>query len=267
MTAERSGPRGRPPGPPIEFSKYQGLGNDFVVIFVEDVTPELARFVCDRHFGIGADGVIRILPSSNPDFDFHFRLFNSDGGPAEVSGNGLRCVGKFLHEAGLWSQPKVRVEAGGQVKVVEVSVAGGEVESVRVDMGVPEVQGPIDLYERTWHRVVTGNPHAVTMVEDIEAAPVTELGPMVETHEAFPNRTNVEFVQLEGPESVAVRFWERGVGLTLASGSGSTAAVVAAGLDRATVRTLGGDLVVERGPDGHLHQTGPAAHVFDGALP
>src|SRR5207302_7264383 len=88
--------------------------NDFILIFVEDVTPELARFMCDRHFGIGADGVIRILPASNPDYDFHFRLFNSDGGPAEVSGNGLRCVGRFLHEAGLWSQPRIKVETGGQ---------------------------------------------------------------------------------------------------------------------------------------------------------
>ena len=131
----------RPPGPPLEFSKFEGLGNDFIIIFVEDVTPELARFMCDRHFGIGADGVIRILPSSNPDYDFHFRLFNSDGGQAEVSGNGLRCVGRFLHEAGLWSQPRIKVETGGQVKVIEVTVAGGEVSSVRVDMGPAEVQG------------------------------------------------------------------------------------------------------------------------------
>ncbi len=266
MTAE-GGPPQRPPGPPLEFSKYQGAGNDFVLIFVEDVTPELARFVCDRHFGIGADGVIRLIPSSNPDFDFHFRLFNADGGPAEVSGNGLRCVGRFLHEAGLWSQPKVRVESGGQVKVIEVNVADGEVRTVRVDMGVPQLQGTVELFDRTWHKVVTGNPHAVTMVDDIEAAPVTALGPLVETHESFPNRTNVEFVLVEGPDALSVRFWERGVGLTLASGSGSTAAVVAAGLEKATVHTLGGDLVVERGPDGHLFQTGPVTHVFDGALP
>ena len=156
----------RPPGPPLEFSKYEGLGNDFILVFVEDVTPELARFMCDRHFGIGADGVIRLVPASNPDYDFHFRLFNSDGGQAEVSGNGLRCVGRFLHEAGLWSQPRIKVETGGQVKVIEVSVAGGEVSSVRVDMGPAEVQGTVDLFDRTWHKVVTGNPHAVTMVED-----------------------------------------------------------------------------------------------------
>ncbi len=257
----------RPPGPPLEFSKYEGLGNDFIVIFVEDMTPELARFMCDRHFGIGADGVIRILPASNPDYDFHFRLFNADGGPAEVSGNGLRCVGRFLHEAGLWSQPRVKVETGGQVKVIEVSVSGGEVAEVRVDMGVPEQQGTVELFGRTWHKVVTGNPHAVTIVDDIESAPVTELGPQVETHESFPNRTNVEFCKIEGPDAVSVRFWERGVGLTLASGSGSTAAVAVAGLDKATVRTLGGDLLVEKGPDGHFYQSGPARHIFDGALP
>lgn len=257
----------RPEGPPIEFSKYEALGNDFVIIFVEDVTPELARFVCDRHFGIGADGVIRLLPASNPDYDFHFRLFNADGGQAEVSGNGLRCVGRFLHEAGLWSQPRVRVESGGQVKVIEVTVSGGEVEGVRVDMGTAEDQGTVELFGRTWRRVVTGNPHAVTMVDDIDAAPVADLGPQVERHEAFPARTNVEFCQVEGPDTIAVRFWERGVGITLASGSGSTAAVVAAGLDKATVRTLGGDLLVEKGPDGHLYQSGPAKHVFDGALP
>ncbi|HEU5003477.1 MAG TPA: diaminopimelate epimerase [Actinomycetota bacterium] len=257
----------RPKGPPIEFSKYQGLGNDFIIIFIEDVTPELARFACDRHFGIGADGIIRLVPSSSPEIDFHFRLFNADGGVAEVSGNGLRCVGRFLHEAGLWSQPRIRVECGGDIKVVEIAVAEGEVASVRVDMGVPQLQGTVELFDRTWHKVATGNPHAVTIVEDLAVVPILELGPQVETHDHFPNRTNVEFVQVEGDDALAVRFWERGVGVTLASGSGSTAAVAAAGLDRATVRTLGGDLVVERGEDGHLYQTGPAAHVYDGALP
>lgn len=257
----------RPPGPPIEFSKYQGLGNDFIIVFVEDVTPDLARFMCDRHFGIGADGVIRVIPASNPDFDFHFRLFNADGGPAEVSGNGVRCVSLFLHEAGLWAPPKARVETGGgQVKVAEISVVDGVAE-VRVDMGVAERQGSVDLFGRTWHKVLTGNPHAVTLLESIEGAPVDELGPQVEVHTEFPNRTNVEFVVVDGPDEVTVRFWERGVGPTLASGSGSTASVVAAGLEKATVHTLGGDLVVEVAPDGHCTQTGPAAHVYDGALP
>lgn len=261
-----SAPPARPPGPPLEFSKYQGLGNDFILVFVEDVTPELARFMCDRHFGIGADGVIRVLPASNPDFDFHFRLFNADGGTAEVSGNGVRCVARFLHEAGLWAQPTVRIEAGGQVKVAEITVSGG-VADVRVDMGVPERLGSVELFERTWHKVATGNPHAVTIVEDIELAPVAELGPLMEVHEHFPNRTNVEFVAVDGPEEISVRFWERGVGPTLASGSGSSAAVVAAGLEKATVKTLGGNLVVELGADGHVYQSGPAVHVFDGALP
>jgi diaminopimelate epimerase len=265
MTEAAAAPT-RPPGPPIEFSKYQGLGNDFVIVFIEEITAELARFICDRHFGIGGDGVIRVVPSSNPDFDFHFRLFNADGGTAEVSGNGIRCVALFLHEAGLWGQPTVRIEAGGQAKVAEINVAGGVAE-VRVDMGVPQRQGTVELFDRTWHKVLTGNPHAVTIVDDIEAAPVGELGPLMEVHEHFPQRTNVEFVALEGPDVVAVRFWERGVGPTLASGSGSTAAVVAAGLDRATVKTLGGTLKVEVDPGGHVFQTGPAVHVYDGALP
>jgi diaminopimelate epimerase len=265
MTTATAPPQ-RPPGPPLEFSKYQGLGNDFIIIFVEDVTPELARFICDRHFGVGADGVIRVIPASNPDYDFHFRLFNADGGPAEVSGNGLRCVSVFLHEAGLWAQPRVRIETGGQVKIAEITVTGGTAE-VKVDMGVAEKLGTIELFDRTWHKVATGNPHAVTIVEDIETAPVNELGPQMETHEHFPNRTNVEFVAIDGPDAISVRFWERGVGPTLASGSGSTAALVAAGLDRGTVRTLGGDLMIELGPDGHMYQSGPAVHVFDGALP
>ena len=256
----------RPPGPPLEFSKYQGAGNDFVLIFVEDVTPELARYICDRHFGIGADGVIRIIPASNPDYDFHFRLFNSDGGQAEVSGNGLRCLGKFLHEAGLWSQARIRVEAGNQVKVIEVKVSEGDVESVRVDMGVPTSEGTVELRGRTWHRVQVGNPHAVTLVDDIDVVPVDEIGPLIENDPTFPNRTNVEFVQVDGPDEISVRFWERGVGPTLASGSGSVAAVVAAGLQKARVHTPGGDLAVEVGPDGHAYQTGPVRHVFDGAL-
>ena len=256
----------RPPGPPIEFSKYEGLGNDFVLIFVEDVTPDLARYICDRHFGVGADGVIRIIPSSSPDYDFHFRLFNADGGLAEVSGNGLRCVALFLHEAGLWSPLTVRLETGGAAKRVELTIVDGEAAQARVDMGPADVQEPIALFDRLWHRVLTGNPHAVTMVDDVEQAPVADLGPQVEVHEAFPNRTNVEFVQVHGPEEISVRFWERGVGPTLASGSGSTASVVAADLVRAVVHTLGGDLLVEKGDDGHMYQTGPAMHVFDGAL-
>lgn len=248
----------------IEFSKYHGLGNDFLIVGGGEVAPELARHLCDRHFGVGADGVIVLGPSDAADVSF--RLFNADGGLAEVSGNGLRCVGKYLYERGLQRQTTLRVEAGGEVKILELAVEGGEVTAVRCDMGVPVEEGEIQLFGRAFKRTRTGNPHASTRVEDVDAAPVAELGPLVETHPAFPDRTNVEFYAVRG-DVVEVRFWERGVGVTLASGTGSCAAVVAAGLPRATVRTLGGDLLIARDASGRVFMTGPAVHVFDGRLP
>jgi diaminopimelate epimerase len=252
----------------LEFSKYQGCGNDFLLVQGGGMTAGLARFMCDRHFGVGADGVIVIGPSDVADFSF--LLYNADGGVAEVSGNGLRCVGAFLHERGLHPSMTIRVEAGGEVKTLEVVLddgsAGRKVTGVRVDMGMPSEGGQVDLHGRRWTLVTTGNPHAVTFLDRIEDAPVEELGPLVERDPLFPNRTNVEFVQIAGPETLDVRFWERGVGVTLASGTGSCASVVASGLPRATVRTLGGTLLVERRDDGGLTMTGPAEHVFDGVL-
>lgn len=248
----------------LEFSKYHGLGNDFLIVYQQEVGPDLARRLCDRHFGVGADGVIVLSPSQRADFSFV--LYNADGGLAEVSGNGLRCVGKYLYEKGRHPEATIKVEAGGEVKVLELDVRDGAVVSVRADMGVAAREGQIELFGRRWTLVSTGNPHAATEVGDLDAAPVLELGPRVERHPAFPNRTNVEFYRVSG-DVVEVRFWERGVGVTLASGTGSCAAVVAAGLSRATVRTLGGELLIERDPSGRVFMTGPAAHVFDGSLP
>ncbi len=247
----------------LRFSKYHGLGNDFLLVYDQEVTPTLARRLCDRHFGVGADGVIVIVPSERADFSF--LLYNADGGLAEVSGNGLRCVGKFLYEKGLHGSTIVRIEAAGEVKRLELQVVGGIVEAVRADMGSPLDEGEIELFGKLWRRIRTGNPHAVTFVEDIESAPVTELGPLVENHPAFPDRTNVEFVRLDGG-SLDVRFWERGVGVTLASGTGSCAAVAAAGMASARVRTLGGELVIERDSAGHICMIGPATHIFDGTV-
>lgn len=247
----------------IEFSKYHGLSNDFLLVYEQEVTPQVARMMCDRHTGVGADGVICISRSSTA--DFAFGLYNADGSVAEVSGNGLRCVGKFLYEKGLHADTQVKIETGGEIKVLELTVENGEVASVRADMGVPAEEGEIELHGRVWKRVSTGNPHAVTFVEDIASAPVTILGPLVENDPAFPNRTNVEFVQIDG-QVLHVRFWERGVGVTQASGTGSCAALVASGLARAMVRTLGGDLLVERDQSGRLFMSGPAVHVFDGRL-
>ncbi|MGQ0678721.1 MAG: diaminopimelate epimerase [Actinomycetota bacterium] len=245
----------------IEFSKYHGLGNDFILVFDQPVDSAAARALCDRNRGVGGDGLIRIGRSEVADFSFF--LYNADGGIAEVSGNGLRCVGKFLYERGLHLGSRVSVEAAGQVKVLELSVAGGKVSSVRADMGVPRVLEDIELHGLTWKRCVTGNPHATTFVDDIDSAPVMELGPLIEHDPAFPNRTNVEFAMITG-EVILARFWERGVGFTQSSGTGSCACLVASGLAQATVRTLGGDLLIEQQQDGRLFMTGPAEHVFDG---
>lgn len=248
----------------LEFSKYHGLGNDFLIVYQQQVTPELARHLCDRYRGVGADGVIVLNPSETADFSFV--LYNADGSTAEVSGNGLRCVGKYLYEKGLHPDQAIKVEAAGDIKVLELEVSGGKVVAVRADMGTPEEEGEVELFGLTWKLVSTGNPHAVTFLDDIETAPVTEIGPQVENHPRFPNRTNVEFVQSEG-DLIHVRFWERGVGVTNSSGTGSCAAAVANGRPRTTVRTLGGDLVIERDADGRLFMTGPAEYVFDGQLP
>jgi diaminopimelate epimerase len=248
----------------LQFSKYQGCGNDFLLVHGGDMTAGLARAMCDRHFGVGADGVIVIGDSDVADFSF--LLYNADGGIAELSGNGLRCVGAFLHERGLHCSTTLTVEAAGQVKTLDLVVNGGMVAGVRVDMGVPSEGDEVELHGLKWRLVTTGNPHAVTLVDRIEDAPVTEIGPLVENDPRFPNRTNVEFVHVAGRDTLDVRFWERGVGVTLASGTGSCASLVASGLRSATVRTLGGDLLVERREDGGLTMTGPAEHVFDGTI-
>lgn len=248
----------------LEFSKYQGCGNDFLLVHGGSMTAGMARAMCNRHFGVGADGVIVIGDSDVADFSF--LLYNADGGIAELSGNGLRCVGAFLHERGLHHATTLTVEAGGQVKTLDLLVNGSTVTGVSVDMGIPSEGGEVELQGRTWKLVTTGNPHAVTLVDRIEGAPVEEIGPLVEHDPMFPNRTNVEFVHLAGPDTLDVRFWERGVGVTLASGTGSCASLVASGLRKATVRTLGGDLLVERREDGGLTMTGPAEHVFDGTI-
>jgi diaminopimelate epimerase len=243
----------------IEFSKYHGLGNDFILVFEQPLDAKVARQMCDRNLGVGADGVILITRGERADFSF--LLYNADGGIAEVSGNGLRCVGKYLYDRGLHPATTLTLEAAGQIKTLELTVADGVTTAVRADMGVPQRLGPIELQGRVWIRVLTGNPHAVTFIDDLNTAPVTELGPLIENDPAFPDRTNVEFARVEG-KVVHARFWERGVGVTQASGTGASACVVAAELAEATVRMPGGELLIEQ-IDGRLYMTGPAAHVFD----
>lgn len=247
----------------LEFSKYHGLSNDFLLVYEQEVDGDLARSMCERYTGVGADGVIVIKRSTSADFTF--ALFNADGGVAEVSGNGLRCVGKFLYEKGLHDSPILNIEAAGEVKVLELDIQEGAVMSVRADMGLPKEEGEVELHGLVWKLINTGNPHAVTVVEDIDAAPVSTLGPLIENDPMFPDRTNVEFIHVVG-DVVHARFWERGVGVTMASGTGSCASLVASGLKRGTVRTLGGDLSIELDPTGRLFMSGPAVHVFDGRL-
>ncbi|MCA1839390.1 MAG: diaminopimelate epimerase [Actinomycetota bacterium] len=248
----------------VEFSKYHGLGNDFLIVFDQPMDADTARAILDRNTGVGADGLIKLDRSDVADFSFV--LFQPDGSVAEVSGNGLRCVGRFLYEKGIMSDTTIKIEAAGDIKVLELIVKDGSVGSIRADMGVPVEEGEVVLHGLTFKKISTGNPHAVTFVENIDAAPVTEIGPLVENDSSFPNRTNVEFVKVEG-DIVHARFWERGVGVTQASGTGSCASLVASGLRKATVRTLGGDLHIERDEMGRLFMTGPAVHVFDGRTP
>jgi diaminopimelate epimerase len=248
----------------MEFSKYEGTGNDFIVVFDEEVTPELAIKMCHRNFGVGADGVIVLKPSEVADFSFV--LFNADGSLGEVSGNGLRCVGKFLHDKGHSTATSIKVDAGGEIKVLDLIKQDDAVTQVRVDMGIPADKGHLQMNGQTWHQIDTGNPHVVTMVDDPQEVSVAEIGEAMEHDPVFPDRTNVHFIKVEG-DRIKARFWERGVGETLACGTGSVASLIASGLDSATVVSKGGDLLVEKDPSGRVFLTGPAKHVFDGRLP
>ena len=263
----------------MEFVKAHGTGNDFVV--VEDLTdhvrltPELVRAVCDRHFGIGADGLIRIAPGTGAPFFMDYR--NADGSLAEMCGNGARVVGKYLgdrgHVAGSFD-----LETRAGVKHLELHADDhGCIDRVTVDMGAPGVEEAERKLEVDGEPVVAtvlsmGNPHAVVFVDDVDDAPVTSLGPRLETHPAFlPARTNVEFAQVVDRTVVRQRTWERGVGETLACGTGACAVAVAAqvrGLAGApvTIELRGGRLQLDWTPGGTVRMTGPAREVAHGTL-
>jgi diaminopimelate epimerase len=263
----------------VEFVKAHGTGNDFVV--VEDLTdhlrltPELVQAVCDRHFGIGADGLIRIAPGTGAPFFMDYR--NADGSLAEMCGNGARVVGKYLgdrgHVAGSFD---LQTRAG--VKHLELHADDhGCIDRVTVDMGAPRVEEAERKLEVDGEPVVAtvlsmGNPHAVLFVDDVDDAPVTSLGPRLEAHPAFlPAKTNVEFAQVVDRTVVRQRTWERGVGETLACGTGACAVAVAAqvrGLAGApvTIELRGGRLQLDWTPGGTVRMTGPAREVAHGTL-
>lgn len=275
----------------MKFTKMHGLGNDYVYVncFEEkiDNPPAVARFVSDRHFGIGSDGLIMINPSKTADFEME--MYNADGSRGEMCGNGIRCVAKYVYDYGLTDKTQISVETFGGIKYLDLTVEDGKVSLVKVDMGKPELEAdlipiisereqvidePIEVDGKEYHMtgVSMGNPHAVIYVDDVKGLNLEKIGPKFENHERFPKRINTEFVHCIDRQTVEMRVWERGSGETLACGTGACAVAVSSILNnltdtQVTVKLLGGDLQIEwdREKD-RVFMTGPATVVFDGVI-
>jgi diaminopimelate epimerase len=272
----------------LPFAKFQGAGNDFVILDGRPGAPaagldwaQLAQQMCDRHYGVGGDGIlVAAEPSAGAaarGAAFRMRMFNPDGSESEMCGNGLRCFARWLADAGEIESGAAHIETGAGILRVTLAAQPDDA-AVSAWMGVPdlsagEVRVPEAGVEADGTRVSTGNPHAVFFVEDVAAVPLETLGPRVEHHPAFPNRTNVEFVQVRDSGNLKVRVWERGAGATLACGTGACAAMVAArvrGLvdKTATLELPGGTLEVRwPGPGQEVVLSGPAVRVYDGSWP
>lgn len=272
----------------IEFVKYHGLGNDFILVDNRHaaepcITPEQAVKWCDRHFGIGADGVIFALPGQDGT-DYTMRIFNSDGSEPEMCGNGIRCMAKFVAELDGQAQTVYRIHTLAGVITPKLTEDG----QVKVDMGLPRllaaeipttlaapdqkvIHQPLEVAGQSWNVtcVSMGNPHCITFVEDVAAIPLEAIGPQFEHHAVFPQRTNTEFIQVVNSSYLKMRVWERGAGITLACGTGACASLVAGVLNsqcdrQATVELPGGCLEIEWSDDQRLYMTGPATQVFRG---
>ena len=248
----------------MRFSKWQGCGNDFVLVdcFKENVDDfaAFAKQVCDRHYGIGGDGVLYVLPSDKA--DFRMRIFNTDGSEAEMCGNGIRCFARYLHDFGLTAKEAFTVETGAGILVPRLQLEAGKVTGVRVDMGEEDITVKGQDYKMTC--VSMGNPHCVIFVDDAEAFPIHELGASFESHPAFPRKTNTEFVEVRDRQHVRMRVWERGAAVTLACVAG----VLTGRTDRKVeVELDGGKLTVEWDEaTNHVFMTGPAELVFTGEI-
>ncbi len=289
---------------PLRFIKMHGLGNDFVMIDCLDglplpieQMPALSEALCDRHFGVGGDGLILVLPDENA--QFRMRMWNPDGSESEMCGNGIRCFGKLLFDKGLVGESSVSVATVKGLQHIEILADGTQPGAreimVRVDMDIPHlkrseipmtslpggndpqvINQPLQVgaNEYSITGVSMGNPHVVIFVDDVENVALKEIGLEIEHHEAFPERTNVHFVQVLGPQKLWMRTWERGAGDTLACGTGACSVVVASALTnqlknterRALVHLPGGDLDVEWAQNNHVYMTGPAATVFEATL-
>ena len=278
----------------VEFVKYHGLGNDFLLVDNRAssepcLTPDQAIELCDRHFGIGADGVIFALPGRDGT-DYTMRIFNSDGSEPEMCGNGIRCLGRFLADLetadiGVAKQKYlIHTLAGVMTPKLE---ANGQ---VTVDMGMPHllaaeipttlaagdqrvIDQPLEVVDRTWQVtcVSMGNPHCITFVDDVTAIPLEQIGPQFEHHAVFPQRINTEFIQVVRSDYLKMRVWERGAGITLACGTGACASLVAGVLTgrcdrRATIELPGGCLEIEWTINDRIYMTGPATRVFSGTF-
>lgn len=286
----------------MKFTKMHGCGNDYIYIngFEEIIQQEekedIVKKISDRHFGIGGDGVIFINPvietSANdiPAADFEMEMYNADGSRAEMCGNGIRCVAKFVYDKGLTDKTTISVVSAGDIKYLDLTVSEGKVSSVKVNMGspilkssdIPVVSGSEEVidelievagenYQMTC--VSMGNPHAVIFMDDITNLGIEKIGPSFENHIRFPKRVNTEFVKVIDRHTVEMRVWERGTGETLACGTGACATVVACILngltaDEVTVKLLGGELNVRWNRKENLvYMTGPAETVFEGEIP
>ncbi len=275
----------------MKFTKMHGCGNDYVYVnlFEENIADPAAFSikVSDRHFGIGSDGLITIGPSDVA--DFRMRIYNADGSEAEMCGNGIRCVAKYVYDHKLTDKTNVSVESGAGIKYLQLTVEDDKVTQVRVDMGEPilapsdipvvaqgdkVVDEPIEVCDKTWHMtcVSMGNPHAVVFVDDVEHFDLEKYGPHFENHSRFPKRVNTEFVQVVSRNEAYMRVWERGSAETWACGTGTCATAMACILNNKTdnkvlVHLRGGDLTIEYDEaSNHIFMTGPATEVFSGEI-
>lgn len=277
----------------MKFTKMHGCGNDYIYIngFSQDIAkedkPELVRKLSDRHFGIGGDGAIFINPSDEADFEME--MYNADGSRAEMCGNGIRCVAKYVYDKGMTDKTDISIISCGNIKYLELFLKDGKVDTVKVNMGTPELNAdkiPVIVDEKNkpvvdeeivvqgkkykMTCVSMGNPHAVVFMDDVENLAIEQIGPYFEKHERFPKRINTEFVKVLDRKHVQMRVWERGTGETLACGTGCCATVVSCILNGLTdkvvsVKTLGGEIEVEWDREANLvYMTGPAETVFDG---
>ncbi|MEM6451625.1 MAG: diaminopimelate epimerase [Cyanobacteria bacterium P01_D01_bin.105] len=284
----------------LPFSKYHGLGNDFILVDNRGseetlVTPEQAIDLCDRNFGIGGDGVIFVLPATGPEksqIDYTMRIYNSDGSEPEMCGNGIRCLAKFIaaleakegnkrtlphtyriHTLAGTIRPELKPDGQVTVDMGEPILEAQDIPTTLANTGDKAIDKTLTVADKAWQVscVSMGNPHCITFVEDVEALPLAEIGPKFENHEAFPARINTEFVQVVRPDYLKMKVWERGAGPTLACGTGACALVVATVLNgkcdrQTTVELPGGNLDIKWADNNRVYMTGPATRIIDGEV-